>query len=194
EMRQKRGQIHNIVKLIAMTRMTNDANIVFECSNQEKIKELQSSLGKLFQDSTLECSTWTKKTAEMPCHLVLPDDEPENKDDSSSFEILSESDSCRVATSLCLDLQTEDPKENTIMELRCYVMEVKQFNSDGHALWSLGDYFEIISKEESEKDYDDRIAWDVLNDGIAFVLHKYTPGELDIPSSIKDDIKKKKHY
>ncbi|RIB28925.1 hypothetical protein C2G38_2239238 [Gigaspora rosea] len=128
-----------------------------------------------------------------------------------------ESDSCRMATSLCLDLQTEDPEENTKMELQCYVMDVKQFgfnhiiiigkrycgmlfmdcfgrvfdwDSDGHALWSLGDYFDIISKEESEKNYDDRTAWDVLRDGTVFVLHKYVPGEFDI-SSIMDDIKKK---
>ncbi|CAG8557603.1 10181_t:CDS:2, partial [Gigaspora rosea] len=173
----------------------NDANIVFECSNHEKIKELQSSLGKLFRDSTLVCSTWTKKTAGTPCHLVLPNDELKNKEDSSSVE----SDSCRMATSLCLDLQTEDPEENTKMELQCYVMDVKQFgfnhiiiigkrycgmlfmdcfgrvfdwDSDGHALWSLGDYFDIISKEESEKNYDDRTAWDVLRDGTVFVLHK----------------------
>ncbi|CAG8805742.1 23968_t:CDS:2, partial [Dentiscutata erythropus] len=198
----------------------NDANIVFECSNHEKIKELQSSLGKLFRDSTLVCSTWTKKTAETPCHLVLPNDELKNKEDSFSVcpvsdgaefdksscinspilvEILRESDSCRVATSLCLDLQTEDPEENTKIELQCYITDVKQFgfnhiiiigkrycgmlfmdcfgrmfdwDSDSHALWSLGDYFDIISKEESEKNYDDRTAWDVLKDGTVFVLHK----------------------
>ncbi|CAG8809737.1 29891_t:CDS:2, partial [Gigaspora margarita] len=161
----------------------NDANIVFECSNHEKIKELQSSLEKLFRDCTLVCSTWTKKTTETLCHLVLPNDEPKNKEDSSSVcsvsdgaefdksscinspilvEILRKSDSCRVATSLCLDLQTEDPEENTKIELQYYIMNIKQF--DGHALWSLGDYFDIMSKEESEKNYDNRTAWDVLKD------------------------------
>jgi len=198
----------------------NDANIVFECSNHEAIRRLQLSVGKLFRDSTLECSTWAKKTAETPCHLVLPNDESKNNDDSSSVcpvsngaecdksscinspmlvERLSESDSRRVATSLCLRLQTEDPEENTMMELQCYVMDVKQFgfnhiivigkrylgmlfmdcfcrlfdwDSNAHALWYRGDYFEIISKKESEKNYDDRTAWDVLKDGTVFVLHK----------------------
>ena len=32
-----------------------------ECSNREKIRELQSSLGKLFRDSTLDGSVWTKE-------------------------------------------------------------------------------------------------------------------------------------
>ncbi|CAG8528614.1 10819_t:CDS:2, partial [Scutellospora calospora] len=54
-------------------------------------------------------------------------------------EILSESDGCRVTTSLC---QTEDPKENTMMELQCYVMDVKQFDFN-HIIMS--------EKEESEK-------------------------------------------
>ena len=38
----------------------HDANIVFECSNHEKIK-LQSSLGKLFRESNLVCSIWQRK-------------------------------------------------------------------------------------------------------------------------------------
>ncbi|RHZ89756.1 hypothetical protein Glove_11g78 [Diversispora epigaea] len=198
----------------------NDAKIVFECSNYKKIKEMQSSLGQLFRDSTLDGSVWTEETVETPCYLVHPNNEPKIKHDSSSVcpvsvgtgfdkktcnnspiivEKISESDSCRVATSLCLDLQTEDPQENTTKELQCYIAEVKQFgfnhiiiigkrycgmlfmdcfgrvfdwDSDGHALWFLGDYFEIISKEESEKNYDYRIAWDVLDDGTVFVLHK----------------------
>jgi len=195
----------------------HDANIVFECSNREKVRELQACLGELFLDSTLECSTWTKKTKEMPCFLVLPDDGSESEDDSSVcpvsgdtevdktscidtnspilVERLSDPDGCRVAESLYLDLHVDTP-ENTMKELQLYVMDVKQFgfnhiivigkrylgmlfmdcfgrvfdwNSDSHALWHLGDYFEIM---ESEMTYDDQTAWDVLEDGTVFVLHK----------------------
>ncbi|CAG8444030.1 8640_t:CDS:2 [Diversispora eburnea] len=79
-----------------------------------------------------------RKTAKTPCYPVLPDDEPKIEQDScpvsvgadstNHLEKLSESDGYQVATSLRLKLQTEDPKENTMKELQCYITEVKQFD------------------------------------------------------------------
>ncbi|CAG8432871.1 4700_t:CDS:2 [Diversispora eburnea] len=91
----------------------------------------------------------------------------------AKFERISESDGIRVATSLHLKLQTEDPQENSMKELQCYITEIKQFAND--ALWLLGDYFEIISKDESEE-YG-RIAWGVLDDGTVIEFEKYLPGK-----------------
>ncbi|CAG8726156.1 10540_t:CDS:1, partial [Gigaspora rosea] len=124
-------------------------NDAVECSNQEKIRELQSSLGKLFRDSTLDGSVWTKEHVQMPCYFVLPNNESKIEHDSSSVcqvsvcagldiktshnnsfiivEQISESDGSCAATSLHLKLQTEDPKENSMKELQCYIKEIKQF-------------------------------------------------------------------
>ncbi|CAG8644733.1 504_t:CDS:2, partial [Paraglomus occultum] len=199
-------------------------NDAVECSNREKIRELRSSLGKLFRDSTMDGSVWTKKRVQTPCYLVLPNNESKIELDSFSVcqvsvcarldiktscnnspiivERISESDGIRVATSLHLKLQTEDPQENTMKELQCYITEIKQFgfhhiivigkrycgmlfmdcfrrvfdwDSANYALWLLGDYFEIISKDESEE-YG-RIAWGVLDDGTVIELEKYLPGK-----------------
>ncbi|CAG8450259.1 12259_t:CDS:1 [Acaulospora colombiana] len=114
-------------------------NDAVECSNREKIRELQSSLWKLFRDSTLDGSVWTKEHVQTPCYLVLPNNESKVEHDRFSVcqvsvcagldiktpcndspiivERISESDSIRVATSLHLKLQTEDPQENSMKEL-----------------------------------------------------------------------------
>ncbi|KAF0392179.1 hypothetical protein F8M41_010576 [Gigaspora margarita] len=124
-------------------------NDAVECSNRERIRELQLSLGKLLRDSTLDGSVWTKEHVQTPCYLVLPNNESKIEHDSSSVcqvsvctrldiktsrnnspiivEQISESDGSRAATSLHLKLQTEDPKENSMKELQCYTKEIKQF-------------------------------------------------------------------
>ncbi|RHZ65093.1 hypothetical protein Glove_319g20 [Diversispora epigaea] len=137
----------------------NDVNIVFKYSNQERICELQSSLGQLLRIGTLEGSTWTEKNSKTlwtPCHLVLPNDQPEKSDkhDSSLCQvsgseiidsscknplikvekIINESDCFRVATSLDLDLHSESPHGDVVRyvkeDLTCYIEEVKLYGFD----------------------------------------------------------------
>ncbi|CAG8847440.1 3662_t:CDS:2, partial [Gigaspora margarita] len=194
-------------------------NDAVECSNREKIRELQLSLRKLLRDSTLDGSVWTKEHVQTPCYLVLPNNEFKIEHDISFVcqvsvcagldiktsrnnspiivEQISESDGSCAATSLHLKLQTEDPKKNSMKELQCYIKKIKQFgfnhiiiigkrycgmlfmdcfgrvfywDSANDVLWLLGDYFEIISKDESEE-YG-RIAWGVLDDGTVIVLNE----------------------
>ncbi|CAG8605173.1 19796_t:CDS:2, partial [Racocetra fulgida] len=184
-------------------------NDAVECSNREKIRELH----------TFDGFVWTNEHVQMPCYLVLPNNESKIEHDSFSVcqvpvcagldiktscnnspiivERISESDGIHVATSLHLKLQTEDPQENSMKELQCYITEIKQFgfnhiiiigkrycgmlfmdcfgrvfdwDSANDALWLLGDYFEIISKDESEE-YG-RIAWGILDDETVIELEK----------------------
>nr|CAG8614810.1 1015_t:CDS:2 [Entrophospora candida] len=134
----------------------NDANFVFKCLNQQRIQELQSTLGQLLRIGTLEGSAWTEKTMQMPCCLVFPDDQSEKKYENSSLyyvsagnglneslcnnplivveKIMSESDSFRVATSLHLKLQSESPQDDVIRyvkeDLTCYIKEIKRYGFD----------------------------------------------------------------
>ncbi|CAH1767694.1 11418_t:CDS:2 [Entrophospora sp. SA101] len=134
----------------------NDANIVFKCPNQRRIRELQSTLGQLLRIGTLEGSAWTEKTPKTPCCLVFPDDQSEKKYENSSLyyvsagnelnesscnnplivveKIMSESDSFRVATSLHLKLQSESPQDDVIRyvkeDLTCYIKEIKRYGFD----------------------------------------------------------------
>ncbi|CAJ0763594.1 2318_t:CDS:1, partial [Entrophospora sp. SA101] len=121
----------------------NDANIVFKCPNQRRIRELQSTLGQLLRIGTLEGSAWTEKTPKTPRCLVFPDERSENEDENPSLnesscnnplivveKIMSESDSFRVATSLHLKLQSESPQDDVIRyvkeDLTCYIKEIKR--------------------------------------------------------------------
>ncbi|CAG8499123.1 5679_t:CDS:2 [Paraglomus brasilianum] len=119
----------------------NDEIDVFQCPNRGKNEGLQEFLGPLLRVGTMVGSSWEENYPKSPCYFVLPDSRPKwiyncsmpsvsnrNRFDSSGNNpsvvvemIANESDRCRIATSLDIQIQNCDLRKDHIAH---YVKEI----------------------------------------------------------------------
>ncbi|CAI2190820.1 14849_t:CDS:1, partial [Funneliformis geosporum] len=187
----------------------SDENYVFKCPNREKIDRLLSTLGPLFRVGTLEGSSWKEDYPKTPCYFVLPDSAPkwrfeafmsplsyDNRFDSSGNNptlviemIENESDRCRIAKSLNIEIQSGDLQKDNIYQdimdiaqcgfnhiivigscycdlifLDCYE-RVFRWDAMTEKLWFFGNFFNAAS-EKPEK----QVPWGVSLDGTVWEL------------------------
>ncbi|CAG8441049.1 17420_t:CDS:2 [Acaulospora morrowiae] len=128
--------------------------VPFECfPNQERIRTMQASLGKLLRIGTLAGTTWTTENPKTLCRLILPDNHsveegdssfvsqvPKNGGDNESHgccnnpnnplmiveKIVSESDRLRVTSFIGIKIQSEAQPDN----LKNYMAQVKRYGFD----------------------------------------------------------------
>ncbi|CAI2168494.1 5057_t:CDS:2, partial [Funneliformis geosporum] len=88
----------------------SNENDVFKCPNREKIENLLTILGPLFRVGTMEGSSWKED------YLKTPFDSSGNNPILAVEMIKDESDRCRIAKSLNIEILSGDLQKNNIYQ------------------------------------------------------------------------------